>query len=187
MARVRVPLAVSGNDEPLRLIEPSIDLENSHKTFLEEFQALGERVHPSVVSQPYTRFSDYVAMLNAASKGVGIPSDFVAHSTFWLVNADRQIVAISNLRHELNDFLMTYGGHVGYGVRPSERQQGYATEILRRTLRIAKGLQINRILVTCSKDNPASARTILSNGGELESEEFMPEHGEVICRYWIDL
>ena len=170
-----------------RLIEPNIELEESHKTFLEEFRQRGERVHPWVVAEPYDHFSDYIAMLNDASRGSGLSPNFVAHSTFWLVDADNEIVAISNLRHELNDFLLTYGGHVGYGVRPSVWRRGYATEVLRQTLLMAKERGINRVRVTCAKDNLGSAKTILRNGGKLDDEVFMPEHGEVICRYWIDL
>jgi len=179
--------AVPFNRSTLRLIEPNIRLEESHRTFLDEFQKRGERVHPWIVAEPYGHFSDYVAMLNAGSKGEDLPSGFVAHSTFWLVDADDEIVAISNLRHELNDFLLTYGGHIGYGVRPSVRRRGYATEVLRQTLLMAKKLGIDRVRVTCSKENPASAKTILRNGGELDDEVFMPEYDEVICRYWIDL
>ena len=126
-------------------------------------------------------------MLDAASNGVNISSDWVAHSTYWLVDAANEILAISNLRHELNDFLLTYGGHIGYGVRPSARQRGYATEVLRQTLLMAKERGISRVRVTCSKDNPASAKTILRNGGELDDEVFMPEHDAVILRYWINL
>lgn len=177
---------MSGYVSTLRLIEPNIDFEESHTTFVEEFEKRGDKVHPWVVAEPYDHFSDYVAMLNAAPKGVNVPPGFVAHSTFWLVDADNEIVAISNLRHELNDFLVAYGGHIGYGVRPSVRRRGYATEILRQTLLMAKERGIDRIRITCSKDNPASAKTILRNGGIPDDEVFMPEHNEVICRYWID-
>ena len=171
----------------LRLIEPNIELEESHKSFLEEYQRRGESVHPWVVAEPYDRFSDYVAMLNDASKGLRLPPKFVAHSTFWLVDADNEIVAISNLRHELNDFLLAYGGHVGYGVRPSVWRRGYATEILKQTLVRAKERGIDKVRISCSKDNLASSKAILRNGGKLDDEVFIPEHGEVICRYWIDL
>lgn len=174
-------------DSTLGLIEPSIELERSHQTFLEEFEEQGERVHPWVVSEPYDCFSKYVEMLNNASTGVVDPANFVAHSTFWFIDADNEIAAISNLRHELNDFLLTYGGHIGYGVRPSARRRGYATQVLAQTLMKASELGIDRVRLTCAKDNPASAKTILRNGGRLDDEVFMPEHGEVISRYWIDL
>ena len=171
----------------LRLIEPAVHLEASHASFLEEFQLLGEQLVPWIVAEPYERFSDYVEMLEAASRGIGIPADFVPHSTFWLVDARDEIVAISNLRHELNEFLLTYGGHIGYGVRPSARRMGYATELLRQTLMEARARGIDRVRLTCSKDNLASAKTILRNGGVLDDEEYMPEHGEIVCRYWIEL
>lgn len=171
----------------MHLIDPTADLEESHRTFLEEFLELGERVHPGIVTTPYERFSDFIDMLRAASRGEGTLRNQVASSTFWLVDSNAKIVAISNLRHELNDFLLTYGGHIGYGVRPSVRRQGYATEILRQTLLKVKAHGIARIRITCSKDNLGSAKTILQNGGKLDDEVFMPEHGEVICRYWIDM
>ena len=170
----------------LHLIEPTTELEESHETFLWEFQERDEQVHPWIVAEPYEDFCAYVEMLENASKGVGIPSDFVAHSTFWLLDMDGEIVAISNLRHELNDSLLEYGGHIGFGVRPSTRRQGYATEILRQTLMRAKKMNIGRVRVTCAKDNSASAKTILRNGGILEDECFMSDYGGIISRYWID-
>lgn len=171
----------------LRFIRPTVTLEASHATFLDEFLVAGETVHPWVVAEPYDDFSDYVAMLEAASKGLGLPRDFVAHSTFWLVDAADEIVAVSNLRHELTKFLLDYGGHIGYGVRPSKRRLGYAGEILGRTLEAAKRSGIDRVRITCARDNVASARTILRNGGVLDDEAFVAERNEVISRYWIDL
>lgn len=82
-------------------------------------------------------------------------------------------------------FLSRYGGHIGFGVRPSARRRGHATEILRRTLIEAGKLGIADVLVTCDKDNLASARTILRNGGVLDSEEYMEAHAAVVQRYWI--
>ena len=171
----------------MRLIDPTTALESSHESFLAEFRERGEHVVPWIVAEVGDDFAEYVRMLRAASDGIGIPSNFVAHSTYWLVDSDDEIVAISNLRLKLNDFLLTYGGHIGFGVRPSARRNGYATEVLRQTLLKAKSRGIGRVRVTCSKDNPASAKTILRNGGKLDDEEYMPEHGEIVCRYWIDL
>mgnify|MGYP002236365423 FL=1 len=46
---------------------------------------------------------------------------------------------MTNLRHHLNDYLLAYGGHIGYSVRPSERKNGYASQMLRLTLEKAPG------------------------------------------------
>lgn len=162
-------------------------MERSHASFLAEFREAGEDVVPWIVAEVGDDFVEYVRRLHAASDGSGIPAGFVAHSTYWLVDPSEEIVAISNLRHELNDFLLTYGGHIGFGVRPSARGNGYATEVLRQTLLKARSRGIERVRVTCARSNVASARTILRNGGQLDDEEYMPDHGQVVCRYWIDL
>ena len=173
------------DDALLRLIAPNVEFEESHRSFLKQFQERGDRVHPSIAARPFDNFAEYVAMLSAESRGENIPSNWVANSTYWLVDADNEIVAISNMRHELNDFLLTYGGHIGYGVRPSARKRGHGIEILKQTLLMAKGKGIHRVRVTCAKDNPASEKTILHNGGVFDDEAVMAEHDEVLRRYWI--
>jgi len=175
------------NNSTLQLVQPTVALVGSHETFLEEFVRLEEEVVPWIVAEPYDDFAAYISMLRDASRGIGIPPEFVAHSTFWLIDGRREIVAISNLRHALTDELLDYGGHIGYGVRPTARGNGYGNEVLRQTLWRARKRGIARVRLTCSKDNVASASTIVRNGGRLDEEEFMPEHGELICRYWIDL
>jgi predicted acetyltransferase len=172
---------------PVELIAPRCDLEASHCTFVEEFRANGEDLVPWVIGTPYGDFAEYVASLSAAANGIGIAPGFVPHSTFWLLDGAGEIVAISNLRHALNDFLLEWGGHIGYGVRPSMRKNGYATEILRRTLTEARALGIRKIRLVCDKDNTASAKTILRNAGRLDDEALMPQQQRMVSRYWVSL
>jgi len=59
-----------------------------------------------------------------------------------------------------------YGGHIGYGIRPSERQKGYATTGLQLALEEARKRGLDQVLLTCGVDNLASRRVILANGGQ---------------------
>ena len=95
------------------------------------------------------------------------------------------IVGAINIRHNLNDHLLKYGGHIGDGVRPSERRRGYATKMIRLALKECKKLGIKRVLVVCEKNNVGSSKSIINNGGILENEVI--EDGKIYQRYWIDL
>lgn len=97
---------------------------------------------------------------------------------------DGRLVGMIDIRHRLNDYLLQFGGHIGYSVRPSQRRQGYAKEMLRQGLARCREMGLARVLVTCNRDNRASARTILACGGVLEDER---EDGGVTQRYWIAL
>ncbi len=90
------------------------------------------------------------------------------HASYWWIADDDTYLGAISLRHELNDFLLEAGGHIGYGVRPSARRRGLATWALGEVLREAHVLGLPRVLITCDDSNVASARTIEANGGVLE-------------------
>ena len=71
------------------------------------------------------------------------------------------------IRHKLNESLLKNGGHIGDGVRPSERRKGYATEMIRLALEECKKIGIDRVLMVCYKDNIGSRKSIINNGGVL--------------------
>jgi len=170
---------------PSRLVRPSARHEESHASFIAEVVNLGEKLVPWVLAEVGDDFGDYLTRLDRASRGLDLRPGLVPHSTFWLLDATDTIVAVSNLRHSLTDFLRSYGGHIGFGVRPSVRRRGYATEVLRRTLLEARKLGIRDVLVTCDKGNVGSARAILANGGEFDSESVVEPHPIPVQRYWI--
>jgi predicted acetyltransferase len=129
-------------------------------------------------------FDDYLKQLEDHRAGVNLPERFVP-STLLVADVGGEIVGRTSIRHQLNEFLIRYGGHIGYGVMPQHRRRGYATEILRQSLIIARSIGIDRVLVTCDDDNIGSIKTIESCGGQLEnvvtSEEQAPWR-----RYWIN-
>ena len=144
-----------------------------------------EKLVPWILEDCGENFAVFLAYLEEQSNGIGLSPGFVPSSTFWLVDTKEEIVAVSNLRHALTDSLRVVGGHIGFGVRPSARRKGYATEILRQTLIQARQLGIDDVLVTCDKGNVGSEQAILRNGGEFAGEEYLESYGGVIQRYWI--
>ena len=113
------------------------------------------------------------------------PAPGRVHSTYrWVVEDDTYLGTI-DLRHELNDFLLQAGGHIGYSIRPSARRRGLATWALARTLERARAMGLDRVLLTCDPDNAASAATIEGGGGQLEDTRDAVLGPK--CRYWITL
>lgn len=99
--------------------------------------------------------------------------------------SDNKVVGLINARWYLNDFLKIHGGHIGDSIRPLERNKGYATEQIRLVLEEFKLRGEKKVLITCKKQNIASARTIEKNGGVFENEVVF--EGEVYKRYWITI
>lgn len=133
---------------------------------------------------PDMNFDDYIKQLEDHRTGLNLPERFVP-STFLVAEVDGQIVGRTSIRHRLNEFLLREGGHIGYGVLPEHRRRGYATEILRQSLIIARSMGIDRVLVTCDDDNIGSIRAIEASGARLENV-VTNEEGAPRRRYWID-
>lgn len=124
-------------------------------------------------------FARYVASTRAErEEGSARSNDWVPQTVLWFVDGDRFVGRLS-IRHRLNIWLRTYGGHIGYEVRPSERRRGHATEMLHQALPHAHALGIDPALVTCDHDNEPSRRVIESNGGIYDDRR------GVKLRYWI--
>ena len=123
-------------------------------------------------------FAAWVRRLLDHEAGRHVPEERVPCTSRWGLR-DGQIVGVVSLRHELNDLLLEWGGHIGYAVRVSARRQGVASRMLRLILDEATHLGINPVLVTCDEDNLGSQRTIERSGGVYEDSR------EGKRRYWI--
>src|SRR5438477_470101 len=106
----------------------------------------------------------HVAARDRVREGMPFPSSVVPETVLWGVSGDEFLGRIA-FRHTLNDFLRTFGGHVGFAVRPSARGQGVASEMLRRVLASSRARALGRVLLTCDEDNTASRRIIEKHGG----------------------
>lgn len=167
----------------LRLIKASENYERQIRDMLEEWYATGEKIVPYAIRRlDYHDFKYYIDNLEVKNP----PENYVTDSTFFCIDDDRDIVVGAvNIRHYLNEQLLFDGGHIGDGVRPSERGKGIGTQMISLALEECKKLGIYRVLMVCDKDNIASAKSIINNGGVLENETEVD--GEIQQRYWIDL
>jgi predicted acetyltransferase len=125
-------------------------------------------------------------LLNKEHLGVELAPGRVAHTMFYAF-LDDKIIGRLSLRHTLNEYLKTRGGHLGYSVAPKFRRKGYAKEIMRLGLKECINLNINPILVTCGDDNVPSIKIIEHFGGSLENIILDLENKEKVRRYWIQL
>lgn len=133
------------------------------------------------------KYLDWVNVIKYAQQGVGLPSDLHVASTFLLGWVNGKIIGRVSIRHSLNEFLLNYGGHIGYVVVPDERRKGFATEMLRQSLKISKDMGINRALLTCDEGNTGSQKTIEKCGGVLENIISAPNSSVRKMRFWIDI
>ena len=125
----------------------------------------------------------YLERLRQLRRGRELPPDRVP-ATFLVAVVGSDIVGRVSIRHELTPFLADVGGHIGYGVRPGYRRRGYAGEILRQALVIARAEGVDQVLVTCDDDNIASSQAIERHGGVLEDVR-VAQNGVRKRRYWI--
>ncbi|MCT2534204.1 GNAT family N-acetyltransferase [Aquibacillus koreensis] len=173
-------------EDEVVLSKPRIDLEEEYLSFYYEWLASEEEMIPWVIEKDPSNFDAMIQFLTDHMNGINLPSGWVPDSTYWLINKKNRILGVVNIRHQLTPFLLYNGGHIGYGIRPSERQKGHATKLLNCALEKAKELGISKALVVCDESNTGSYKTIVKNGG-IEDEDYVEENGNVIKRFWIDL
>ena len=145
--------------------------ENSQTAAWIEFNAPGW--HDPDTFEVFVEAVKADALLETPRPGWHVPC-----TTLWWVDGHDYLGRLA-IRHELNDFLLDVGGHIGYDVRPTRRREGHATEMLRQARPWALALGIDPALVTCDVDNVGSVRVIEAAGGRLEDVRGTKR------RYWV--
>lgn len=167
----------------LKLERPGAALKESYLDFVGDWEQNEEEITPFACRLLGRSYEEWLSdTLREESEA---QANFVTASLFLLTDDSGAVIGAIHIRHRLNEHLLFSGGHIGYGIRPSERKKGYAETMLALALPEAKKLGIDRALITCDKSNPASARTILHCGGILENEVL--EDGEPVQRYWVQI
>ena len=170
----------------LRLILPMPEHKEMIMAYKREFLENGDSMDGTAGLRNAETYEEWYKSFCNNLKEETVEDGLVPATTYMAIsNDDNSLIGMIDIRHRLNNYLLNFGGHIGYSIRKSKRQQGYATEMLSLALIECLKLNIKEVLITCDKENIASAKTIIKNGGILENE--IPEGNGITQRYWITL
>ena len=168
------------------LVEPDLSYADEIIKYKEESLAESPIINGSAGLDRLSSIEDWLKELKKRSCEDTVPKGLVPSSTYLAVREkDNYIVGMIDIRHYLNEYLTQVGGHIGYGVRKTERNKGYAKQMLKLALEKCKELKIKKVLITCDEDNIASEKVILSANAKFE--DIRNVDGENKKRFWIDL
>lgn len=167
------------------LASPSERYKASYLEAIREFQAEGRHTNDDLASLD-AYFPDFVQSQLDQTDHDKLPPGYVSASIYWLIDGNEFIGRLS-FRHELNNWLHKFGGHIGYEIRPSKRRLGYGKAILRLGLEKVRDFGLPRVLITCDEDNTGSKKIIEANGGQIENAVELEGQPTKKLRYWIEV
>ena len=171
---------------------PSLKRKNEIIDFLDEFIEFKSNINGSGgldrIYKGYTFEEALERCLRMSDEDYAKSQNKCPGKTFLLIRErDNKIVATINLRWNLNEIMLKFGGHIGYGVRPTERRKGYNKLNLYMALKKAQELGLKKVMLDCSIDNIASNKTIQALGGIFERCELDPYDNTKTNVYWINV
>ena len=174
----------------LQLIKPSKQYYKQYKEMMDEWNMEGSRIAPWPLHLKYHTeeyFKEMLDRVEEVEKGENL-GEYASSSTYWLYEDETdRLLGASNLRHYLTEDGLKLWGHIGYGIRPSERKKGYATELLKMTMKEAKKYNIDNVLLGAYTGNIGSWKVMEKCGGKFEKIVIEDETGLPIKRYWIEI
>jgi predicted acetyltransferase len=174
--------------DALKLVTLTTAMQPAFIELLLDYVGQGSERYEEDLKAVQKDFAEYVHKLDEDALGINLEPGHVAQSTYWLQNTAGTLLGGIRLRHTLTPLLAREAGHIGYDIRPSKRRLGYGTAQLGLLLPIARERGLDHVLITCKRENMASAKIIERNGGIFENEVLSWRYPDVrFRRYWITL
>lgn len=108
--------------------------------------------------------------------------------TYFLIRKnDNKLIGMINIRHHLSPKMLVHGGHIGYGIRPTERRKGYnKINLYLGLLKALEEFNLDKVMLDCDVKNLGSDKTIQALGGVLERTDIDDYDGALTNVYWIN-
>ena len=171
---------------------PSIKRKDEIIEYLDEFVKYGSKINGTgsldKIYEGYTFEEALSRCLKLEDEEYAKRVNRCPGKTFLLIrDNDNKIIGSINLRWNLNDVMLKFGGNIGYGIRPTERRKGYNKINLYMVLYEAKKVGLTKVMLDCNSNNIGSDKTIKALGGVLERCEVDPSDNELTNVYWINV
>ena len=172
--------------EKIILVKPDLSYADEIIKYKEESLKENPLINGAAGLDRLSSIEDWLEELKKRSSEDTVPEGLIPSSTYLGVREkDNYIVGMIDIRHYLNEYLTQVGGNIGYSVRKTERNKGYAKQMLKLALGKCRDLKMKKVLITCDEDNIASEKVILSANAKFE--DIRSADGENKKRFWIDL
>ena len=174
--------------EQISLHKTSKELTSLKNEFIQfAIDTEADKIHLGDFDLLKTNPEAYLINAGNQSKGIDLPYGWVPHTRFWYILNESRIIGSIDMRHYLTPNLEDLGGHIGYVIRPEERNKGYATSMLAEAIPEAANLGIKKLLITAASDNIASRKVVERNGGILDTERYSRIAERMTSYYWIEI
>ena len=170
--------------DTLILAKPAAEHEAAVLDYIAEHKAAGE-THLSGGLGDFEDFASWQTRCDREHAGLWQDPEWNVPSSIFLAirERDQRLVGLVRLRLGDSPKVIDFDGHIGCGIRPSERRKGYALALLHMGVRACGRAGMARVLVTCDHDNAASEALLRGAGGVFEDSRYEPD-GNLIHRFW---
>ena len=176
--------------ERFYLEEANIKRKNEAIDYIKEhIEYNSEPAGTSGLDNEYENYEKWLEKLELMKNIETCPNNSCIGREYFLIREnDNRLVGMINLRWNLNDWMIKYGGHIGYGIRPTERNKGYNKINLYLCLLKAKEIGLDKVIITALDNNHGSIKTIKVLGGVLVNKiKYYKDENKLLGRYWIDV
>lgn len=174
----------------LYIVRPDLYFFNEYNDMMTEWNKSGTQIAPWFLDKPFENLEDFAGFIQMLDncENANLDKNYSSTSSYFVIDENDKLIGDTSLRHYLTVEGYNTWGHIGYGVRPSERRKGYAAQMLKIMLDEAKTMKMHKVLISCHTSNIGSVKVIESCGGKLENIVDDPnETGKTINRYWFKI